>query len=255
MKVRIKLNSQKFVFDFSKPLDISIPLRKGIKSINAYFAPLPDYTPVQSENFIGAVLFGGPVNFKNITFNPHSHCTHTECVGHISREDYSISECLKTFFFAAQLISIKPEKTNNGDLSITLKQLKEKIKKTNNADALIIRTLPNKIKKLSVNYSGTNPAYMQHQACTYLNEIGIKHLLIDLPSVDREEDKGKLLAHRAFWQYPHKTRKNCTITELIYVSNDIKDGQYLLNLQVANFENDASPSRPLLYELKKDSIY
>ena len=29
------------------------------------------------------VLPGGDVNFNTITFNPHSHCTHTETVGHI----------------------------------------------------------------------------------------------------------------------------------------------------------------------------
>jgi hypothetical protein len=30
------------------------------------------------------------------------------------------------------------------------------------------------------------------------HESGIKHLLIDLPSVDKEHDEGKLVAHKAF---------------------------------------------------------
>jgi hypothetical protein len=79
--------------------------------------------------------------------------------------------------------------------------------------------------------------------------------LIDLPSVDREEDEGKLLAHKAFWNVKdvntlnEDARKNCTITEMIFVENEIQDGSYLLNLQIASFENDASPSKPLLYKI------
>jgi hypothetical protein len=76
-----------------------------------------------------------------------------------------------------------------------------------------------------------------------------------LPSVDREEDQGKLLAHKAFWNVKNTqelnpdARLSCTITELIFVPDAIQDGTYLLNLQIASFENDASPSKPVLYAL------
>ena len=82
-----------------------------------------------------------------------------------------------------------------------------------------------------------------------MDDLGIDHLLIDLPSVDKEVDGGKLSAHHAFWQYPHNTKLERTITEMIYVSNTVYDGSYLLNLQIASFENDASPSKPLLFQL------
>jgi len=45
-------------------------------------------------------------------------------------------------------------------------------------------------------------------------------------------------------------RKKATITEFIFVPNTVKDGKYYLNLQVAPFENDASPSRPVLYKIE-----
>jgi hypothetical protein len=77
----------------------------------------------------------------------------------------------------------------------------------------------------------------------------IEHLLVDIPSVDKEQDEGKLLAHKSFWQFPFNTRKNATITELIYVPNHIPDGYYLVNLQYYPFPMDASPSRPLIYAL------
>lgn len=85
----------------------------------------------------------------------------------------------------------------------------------------------------------------------YLKEQGIKHVLCDIPSVDREDDGGKLLAHKAFFGVPESPRLDTTITELIYVDNSIEDGLYLLDIQIASFQSDASPSRPVLYRLEK----
>ena len=96
-------------------------------------------------------------------------------------------------------------------------------------------------------YSNTNPPYLEKEAAEFIVSRGIDHLLIDLPSVDRESDNGVLAAHHSFWEYPHNTQLHRSITELIYVPNNIVDGTYLLNLQIASFENDASPSKPVLY--------
>jgi hypothetical protein len=37
---------------------------------------------------------------------------------------------------------------------------------------------------------------------------------------------------------------------MIYVPDEISDGEYLLNLQIAPFVSDASPSRPVLFKIK-----
>ena len=89
------------------------------------------------------------------------------------------------------------------------------------------------------------------EAAQLLVDKGVDHLLIDLPSVDRERDAGALLAHKAFWNYKGPLRKKATITEFIFVPNTIEDGTYFLNIQLAPFENDASPSRPVLYKIEK----
>jgi hypothetical protein len=123
-------------------------------------------------------------------------------------------------------------------------------------EAIVIRTLPNPESKKHLNYSNTNPPYLEEAAALFIREKGIQHLLIDLPSVDREHDEGKLLAHKAFWNVKDvnlvndDARFNCTITEMIYVNDLVKDGSYILNLQFASFENDASPSKPVLYSLE-----
>lgn len=233
--------------DLSEPLDISFPIKEG--NATAWYVPPVRFEPVKMEGFIGDVSLGGSVNFRNIFFNPHGHGTHTECLGHISREFYSLNDSLKSFFFIAQLITVIPEPEENNDQVITIRHFKDKIDKS--ASAIIIRTVPNNEEKITKQYSNTNPPYMDENAILYLNSCGIKHLLIDTPSVDKEVDGGLLKAHKAFWNYPTKPEKDKTITELIFVPNNILDGVYLLNLMIAPFENDASPSKPILYKIIK----
>ena len=245
----IQYNGKTYKVDLKQPLDISIPLKNGMDNVNCFYAPPVEFSPVVFGDFIGATSAGSPVNFMNVRFNPHGNGTHTECVGHISKAKFSIQECLNRFIFFAKLVSVFPLKQQNGDRIIKRHQIEE-VLQPSDIEVLIIRTQPNDDFKLKTNYSGANPPYIHHEAIAYMVDCGIKHLLIDLPSVDREEDEGKLLAHRAFWKYPDAIRTNCTITELIYVKNAIKDGFYLLNLQIASFDLDASPSKPILYELK-----
>jgi kynurenine formamidase len=204
--------------------------------------------PVISENWIGDVNKGGSVNFRTVTFNPHGNGTHTECVGHISKEFYTINQGLKRFMFVAELVTVLPEQRGS-DFVISRKQLEMVLADVGKFEALVIRTLSNSSVKLVTNYSNTNPPYIEKEAIDLMNELGVEHLLIDLPSVDREQDEGKLLAHHAFWNYPAQPALHKTITEMIYVPNEIFDGTFILNLQIAPFENDASPSKPVLYQV------
>ncbi len=121
--------------------------------------------------------------------------------------------------------------------------------------ALILRTPPTPFKHLA-RWSGTNPPYLTPALMEFALALGVQHLVVDLPSVDREEDGGQLLAHRAWWQLPPRggapacapfsTR---TITELALVGEGVSDGPYLLNLQLAPLELEAAPSRPVLHRL------
>lgn len=246
-----------FKVDLSKPIDISIPLTNTDENPIAWYIEKPVIEPVVFGDWIGKVSEGkSSTNFNNIFFNPHGHGTHTECLGHITREFYSINQSLKKFFFLAELISVVPE-IQGEDLVITKNQIENGLSRKT-PEAIIIRTLPNfKIKK-SLKYSNTNPPFLEEDAARFIHESGIKHLLIDLPSVDKEKDDGKLLAHKAFWNVKDvnnlnaDARLDCTITEMIFVSDEVKDGNYLLNLQIASFENDASPSKPVLYAILND---
>ncbi|WP_139853845.1 cyclase family protein [Aequorivita sinensis] len=246
MKTTIEINNQTINVDLSKPLDISLPIQANEENPLAWYLTEPTIEPVQMEDWVGKVSEGASVNFNNIYFNPHGHGTHTESYGHISEEFYSVNDALKTFFFIAEVISVNT--TEVGEDQIIFQETIRQALNGKTPEAIVIRSLPNSSEKKSKHWSNTNWPFLEEKAALFLREIGVKHLLIDLPSVDQEMDEGKLLAHKAFWNYPENPRKDCTITELIYVPDSIVDGQYLLNLQMASFHNDASPSKPVLYK-------
>lgn len=254
MKTTIQHQSKTYEINLAEPIDISLPVQNNEQNPIAWYLDQPEINPVVMDDFVGSVASGkSSTNFNNILFNPHGHGTHTECLGHITKDFYSINQTLKNFFFIAELISVTPE-NQGADFVITKKQIKNFLNgKT--PEAIVIRTLPNYSEKKHKNYSNTNPPYLLEEAAIYLCEIGIKHLLIDLPSVDKEVDEGKLVSHKAFWNVKNVQKVNddarfdSTITELIFVEDVIKDGSYILNLQIASFENDASPSKPVLYKV------
>lgn len=260
----LALLDNKYQIDLSKPIDISIPLTNTDENPIAWYIEKPVIEPVIFGDWIGKVSEGkSSTNFNNIFFNPHGHGTHTECLGHITNDFYSINQSLKQFFFLAKLITIEPVKIGD-DYVITKEHISTSLNVTTEgastslnvtSEALIIRTLPNQKDKKSKKYSNTNPPYLSEEAAIFIRESEIQHLLIDLPSVDKEHDEGKLLAHKAFWNVKDThnlnsdARLNATITEMIYVPDEIEDGNYILNLQIASFENDASPSKPILYKI------
>ena len=235
--------------DLGKGIDISIPINKGNDNPNCYWAKDVEFETIRSGDFIGSIKEGGPVNYQRLMITPHGNGTHTECFGHISPDpNATINRCLKKFFFLAELITLSPKKNDRGDFVVIFEEYKDKTVSID-SEALIIRTLPNGNDKLKKKYSGTNPPYFDWRIMEDMNNHEVSHVLVDLPSIDPEKDEGRLLAHKAFWGYPNDIRGNATITELIYVDNEIPDGKYFLNLQITSLEMDASPSKPILYKI------
>ncbi|HET6225583.1 MAG TPA: cyclase family protein, partial [Bacteroidia bacterium] len=147
MIAKISHKGKTYQTDLSKPIDISIPLRTGEENVSAWYVAPVKIEPVQSGDWIGDVNKGGSVNFRNITFNPHGNGTHTECVGHISKENYSINKSLTTFFFVAELVTVLPDELDNGDKVITKEHLQNTLS-SKKPEAIIIRTLDNNISKI-----------------------------------------------------------------------------------------------------------
>lgn len=241
MKMTFLRENETLTWDTDVFFDLSLSV--GHNEASAYGIPSSEIETYVDGGFVGDVNKGGSCNVKVIKFNPHGNGSHTECIGHISKKEVSINSVLNNHFFLAQLISVEA----NG--SIQPDDLDLGTLENSGADALIIRTLPNTPDKKERDWMGTDPTYISPDAMTAINNSGIKHLLIDLPSVDKEDDP-KLMAHHIFWNYPEASVSEKTITELIFIPDEVPDGVYLLNLQVAPFVNDASPCKPIIYPLR-----
>jgi len=186
MIAQLLFNHKTYRVNLSAPIDISLPLREGNGNPNCYWAEPVKFETISSGDFVGSVKAGGNLNYQKLTMTPHGNGTHTECYGHLSAdESATINQSLISFHFMAEVISVTPKKLENGDAVITLSQLKEKIKHQP-TEAVVLRTLPNVDSKKTQAYSGTNPPYLEAAVTAYLEAHNIAHLLIDLPSVDRE---------------------------------------------------------------------
>jgi kynurenine formamidase len=251
MKAQIDISKKEaMLVDLDRPIPISIPIKNGNKNPNCYWADQVKFEIIKTEGFVGSVAEGGSVNYQKLQITPHGNGTHTEGFGHITATGETINTQLKSYHFYTKLISLTPKVSENGDLILGLD--KNLIKEDwSDIKALIIRTLPNNDRKLSRQYSGTNPPYVSPSLIEFIVNKKIEHLLIDLPSIDKEVDGGALISHNAFWNISEQERNNATITELIYVPNSVPDANYLLNLQILNLEMDATPCNPTLYEIEE----
>ena len=277
MTLLIELTNRKYYVDISKPLSLAIPVDFKADNCSAlqpnhFDANFAATKPMQGGGFIGDTTQGGSCNVNELIINPHCNGTHTETIAHICDANHELSKKISDIspppLMPCVLISVTPVKMHEtddsytpslvtGDLIITRATLINLLADYNNEQlqSLVIRTLPNSKDKCKQTYNQDNqPPFFSREAILYLNERGVEHLLVDMPSLDRLHDDGLLTCHHIFWQVEegkHRVNKNSlvnkTITEMVFIDNQINDGFYFINLQTPAFVNDAAPSRPVLY--------
>jgi len=263
--------THRYAADLSDPLSIAVPLDFDGVQPNHFGAPGARAEALRAGDWIGDVRAGGSVNCEQLLVVPHCNGTHTECIGHVTTDRIAVHEVLRGGLQLARVVSVRPAPCGDGDEPpdpdaaadepvITRAALMAALAGLpGESEALIVRTLPNDATKLGRRYAGDAPAaYFTAAAAAFVAALGVRHLVVDLPSLDRARDGGRLAAHRAFWGLPagatrahQATRREATITELAWVAPTVHDGWYLLDLQVPAFLTDAAPSRPLLYPARR----
>jgi kynurenine formamidase len=275
----------------SRSLAIPVNFNQPSQQPNHFSANAALASPMQAGGFIGDTKQGGSCNVNALTINPHCNGTHTESIAHICdfssnssvlsdiEESEALSPTLAQLNLPALMpcavISITPElalesnenyspKFYDNDLIISSSSLKKALIDYNNAqlEALVVRTLPNNTNKQQQAYNRENqPAFFTREAILYLNERGVEHLVVDLPSIDRLHDDGLMTCHHLFWQVDegsHQINKNSlvnkTITEMAFIADEIPDDFYFINIQTPAFHNDAAPSRPVLFSAKETAF-
>lgn len=269
-ELRVSLQGRQWRVDATRAHDLSIPLAFDAPQPNFFGAAAASGRPLVAGGFVGDVREGGSCNCATYAFTPHCNGTHTECVGHLTRDRIGIRDIALPAYAIARLVTVTPtpaastgEKSDPaprpGDELITRASLAGALhdESLREATALIVRTTPNPPSKRHRSYGPERaPAYFSAEFMRSIVAENIQHLIVDLPSIDRAEDEGRLTAHRIFFGLPpgstdasQAQRANATVTELAYIDDAVADGWYILNLQVAPFVADAAPSRPLLLPL------
>lgn len=251
MKSEIYHNKKKYTLNLHDGVDLSIPNKFSGTGPTFFNAKHPSIDPLKSENFIGDIQKGGSCNAFIATIDIHCSGTHTESIGHINNSDLNIIDVCPFGLIPASLISVSSQSVNSTnesyhcDLSTESLITKENIQKQSilESEALIIRTLPNDNSKKHRNYDTDSAPFFTNDAIDYLQIMGIKHLLVDLPSIDKLDDDGQLGNHKRFF------KNGKTISELLYIPNDLKDGFGFLQIQIPNWGLDAAPSRPIFYSV------
>ncbi len=272
MKLTIELGNCSYAVNLGHPISVAIAQTFDQYQPNHFSADFATKAPMQVDGFIGDTEQGGSCNVNELNFNPHCNGTHTESIQHIcdasAELSLAIGEITPPALMPCTLISVTPTPAMNtqdeytpsfqqGDQVITRAQLDEHLANIDNEQlqSVAIRTLPNSLAKKSQVYDQANqPAFFTREAIQYLNERGVEHLLVDLPSIDRLHDDGLLTCHHLFWQVIEGQHQpttysliNKTITELAFFDDQLDDGFYFINLQLTAFENDATPSKPVFY--------
>lgn len=229
--------------------DLSIPLDPHGPQSGAYGAPPATARPYSGDGFTLDTRRGGPVNCDVLTLTPHCNGTHTESVGHITRERFPLTAAHLPLFAPCFVVSVAP--AGREIRREHLAQLPNELK------ALVVRTLPNDASKRVRQWENDTTPYFTPEALRAIRARGVNHLLVDLPSLDPLYDGGALAAHRVFWdvppgsqELPSEEARRRTVTELIFVPDDVPDGAYLLSIHAPNIIADAVPSRPILFELE-----
>jgi kynurenine formamidase len=258
--------------DVTAPADLAIVLEFNGAQPSFFVATPASSEPLRIGGFTGSVANGASCNCAVHSLAPHCHGTHTECVGHVTRSPVTVASLTPVAPGVALVVSVRPEPLGAeaatvpgghaaaADLVIRRRALEAAAAAWVDAPytAVVIRSLPNEADKRHRAYSGSpSPApYFLPEAMRWLAERSVNSLVVDLPSLDRADDGGRLAAHREYWGLPpgcedaaQATRGEALVTELAYVPDSVPDGLYLLDLQVPAFGSDAAPSRPVLYPL------
>ena len=268
MNARLEVAGVELRVDLARACDLSLEIDFEAAQVRHFGAPRASSQPYSVPGFPGSVARGASCNCNSVTLIPHCNGTHTEGAGHLTREPLHAQRIVPRGLLPALLLSVSPippgqtsessdPAPHPDDRLITRAALEARWPAVPFAPrALVIRTLPNEPAKRARDYSAVTPPYLTREAARCLVDRGIEHLVVDLPSIDRAHDEGRLTAHRLFFGLPpgesalaRAARSQCTVTELAYVPDEAEDGPYFLQLQVPAINGDAVPSRPLLYRL------
>src|ERR1700758_3737413 len=119
MNARIALGGRELTVDVSHPVSLAVPLDFAGPQPRHFGAPPASARPFEAPGFAGSVARGASCNCEVISLTPHCNRTHTECVGHLTRERLDASRVAPAGLVPALLLSVTPEAADSDGESST----------------------------------------------------------------------------------------------------------------------------------------
>lgn len=225
-------------------------------------APAATSAPFVVGGFNGEVARGASCNCRAVSLIPHCNGTHTESVAHLTLAGPSPAELVPLHPLPALLLEVTPVAAGAsgesadppprpGDRLVTAAAIGSAWQACGTDSRPLVLVL-----RTGAEDAGPAP-YLSLEAARLLVARGVEHLVVELPSLDRGEDEGRLGAHRVFFGLPPGStdladaqRPACTVTELADVPATLAAGPCAVLLQLARWSGDAVPSQPVHYALE-----
>ena len=109
MIAHIALGAGELTIDLERPVPLAVALEFAGPQPRHFGAPRASAQPFEAPGFKGAVARGASCNCEAITLIPHCNGTHTECVGHLTREPLDAHRVIPLGLLPALLLSVTPE--------------------------------------------------------------------------------------------------------------------------------------------------
>lgn len=255
MLAELKWKGKPLQIDLATGRSLAIPLVPGGPQPAFFAATSMQSEPLENGDFVGDVRQGGSCNAEILHWAPHCHGTHTEGVGHILEDRVSVLDSIDTLPGLAYVFTVNAP---NGEISRTAIE-RNAGEIFTDVTALILRTQPNPESKQWRDYT-VEPDYpvLTAEAMQWLSRLPLKHLLLDTPSLDSMSNPD-LSNHRVWWGEGLEDHglgfnpQSRSITEMIFVADDIPDGEYWLHIELSPLVSDATPSRPMIFPVTRGS--
>jgi hypothetical protein len=228
-------------------------------------APAAHSWPHRVGEFSGTVLTGASCNCRNIQLLPHGNGTHSEGVGHLTYDEANVIDVLPKLPMPAVLLRLAALRA--GDCHETADYAPEPndwlVTQQICAAAWPQAPAPRpSVAVLALEPCETAvPPYLTRECTQWLVDRGIEHLIVELPSIDRLRDAGRLTAHRIFFGLPayaatapaprhsDARRPQATVTELAQIPRELTTRSGFVQWLAPAMLGDAVPTQPLWYDL------
>lgn len=269
-RLLLEAGGRRWAVELGRGASLAIEMR-GDGPLPAFFVPGRMHTePLSVGGFTGDTRTGGSCNVSRLDLVPHCHGTHTEGIGHVTDQRAAVQDQFDgrpALAWLATVTAVDAGAASDGyhcpvaerEPLVTRDELARAIRGcAAEATALVLRVRP-LAAPLPVRDFNAEPGYplLSAEAMSWLSGHAFDHLLIEMPSLDRAEDGGRLGNHRAWWGLPPGDRDmgraqhpRRVITEMIRVPDTLDDGLYWLQPGLSPIHGDATPSRPQLYPLR-----